>query len=67
MEAHILVCWANRIARAPIDEAWKVMAQIIVVYCQEERFADFDALDSKITFTEEDIRSIVTSNRRVPD
>ncbi len=63
MEAHLLVLAANRIARAPIADAWKVMAQAIVMYCPEEQFATFDALDSKITFTVDDIRSIITSGR----
>jgi hypothetical protein len=63
MEAHTLTCAANLIARAPIDEAWKVMAQIIIMYCPEEQFATFDELASRITFTVDDIRPIVSSNR----
>jgi hypothetical protein len=63
MEAHLLVLAANLIARAPIAEAWKVMAQAVVMYCPEEDFATFDALHSKITFTVDDIRSVITSDR----
>lgn len=63
MEAHFLTCAANLIARAPIAEAWKVMAQIVIMYCPEQEFATLDKLYSKINFTVEDIRSIVS--RRV--
>jgi hypothetical protein len=63
MEAHILVQAANLIARAPITEAWNVMAQVLVMYCPEEQFATFNELASRITFTVDDIRSIVSSNR----
>jgi len=63
MEAHLLVVAASRIGLAPIADAWKFMAQAIVMYCPEEQFATFDAIHSKITFTVEDIRSIITSDR----
>ena len=63
MEAHILVQAANLIARAPITEAWNVMAQVLVMYSSEEQFVTFDELASRITFTVDDIRPIVSSNR----